>query len=314
MNQHIRTDLTGGRIEGGERIAAWLDGTYDDIIVEWWELSGSFLRTVYNRGTTCTEYHWEPVGTEAWNRLAKMKGQTMNIIKQYFDAKRRHPDLILLFRVGDFYEAFDADASALGKLLGLTITTRDNGFGTMEMAGFPHQCLELYLRRLLQAGQRVAICDPVESVPVASERIAKAGVERVVIEPVPVRPTRFDLSELNNNPAKMIEWLGYDGNVPTVTISKDATYRRGYGYGHHEYETLPVTDTRTLAAFISAYRDELRDAWAKVNPHREPTHKQWLGKLLSELGIKGGSVAARLARAKAARPDLYSDVESKVPA
>ncbi len=66
------TNLTGGKIEGGVRIAAWLDGTYDDLIVEWWALSGSFLRTEYNRGNTCRAYYWEPVGTEAYRRMESL--------------------------------------------------------------------------------------------------------------------------------------------------------------------------------------------------------------------------------------------------
>jgi hypothetical protein len=73
MSQNnIHTELTGGKVEGGVRIAAWLDGNFDEIIVEWWSLSGSFLRTEYDRGWTTTKTYWEPVGTDAWRRLAGM--------------------------------------------------------------------------------------------------------------------------------------------------------------------------------------------------------------------------------------------------
>lgn len=81
-------------------------------------------------------------------------------MQQYQEAKERHPDMLLLFRIGDFYELFDADAQIAAKELGLTVTTRDR---TTVMAGFPHHSLETYLRKLLGAGHRVAICEQVEA-------------------------------------------------------------------------------------------------------------------------------------------------------
>ena len=81
------------------------------------------------------------------------------IMQQYHAAKERHPDMLLLFRMGDFYELFGQDAETAHKLLGLTLTTRDR---TLTMAGFPHHQLEVYLHKLLKEGQRVAICEPVE--------------------------------------------------------------------------------------------------------------------------------------------------------
>jgi hypothetical protein len=98
------------------------------------------------------------------------------VLQQYREAKERHPGMLLLFRMGDFYELFEEDAECAVKLLGLTLTTRDR---TMSMAGFPHHCLESYLRKLLQAGHRVAICEQVsEALP--SEPIHRE-VTRVVI-------------------------------------------------------------------------------------------------------------------------------------
>jgi MutS domain I len=80
------------------------------------------------------------------------------MMQQYREAKERHPDMMLLFRIGDFYELFDADAENAAKILGLTLTTR----GTMPMAGFPHHQLEIYLQKLLKQGCRVAVCDRVD--------------------------------------------------------------------------------------------------------------------------------------------------------
>ena len=80
------------------------------------------------------------------------------LMRQYREARERHPDMLLLFRVGDFYECFDADATRAARELGLTLTTRDK----VTMAGFPHHALEKHLRKLRQAGHRVAICDQVD--------------------------------------------------------------------------------------------------------------------------------------------------------
>lgn len=93
------------------------------------------------------------------------------IMEQYCVAKERHPGMLLLFRMGDFYELFGEDAEAAHKLLGLTLTTRDR---TVTMAGFPHHQLESYLHKLLQQGQRVAICEPVE------ESLARGPIQREV--------------------------------------------------------------------------------------------------------------------------------------
>src|SRR5437899_4061046 len=81
------------------------------------------------------------------------------MMQQYREAKERHPGMLLLFRMGDFYELFDQDAETAAKLLGLTLTSRDK---TIAMAGFPHHQLENYMQKLLRCGHRVAVCDQVE--------------------------------------------------------------------------------------------------------------------------------------------------------
>jgi hypothetical protein len=95
----------------------------------------------------------------------------LGILPQYRAAKERHPGMLLLFRMGDFYELFDDDAQVASKLLGLTLTTRDR---TIDMAGFPHHQLEAYLQKLLQFGKRVAICEPVE------QSLARGPIRREV--------------------------------------------------------------------------------------------------------------------------------------
>ena len=98
-------------------------------------------------------------------------GGNVSIMEQYRTAKERHPGMLLLFRLGDFYELFDEDAETAHKALGLTLTTRDR---TITMAGFPHHQLQAYLHKLLNAGQRVAICEPAE------DSLARGPIRREV--------------------------------------------------------------------------------------------------------------------------------------
>src|SRR5947208_13353179 len=98
------------------------------------------------------------------------------MMQQYRDAKERHPGMLLLFRMGDFYELFDDDAELAARVLGLTLTSRDK---TIPMAGFPHHQLENYLRKLLHLGHRVAVCDQVED-PAVAKGLVKREVTRVV--------------------------------------------------------------------------------------------------------------------------------------
>jgi DNA mismatch repair protein MutS len=98
------------------------------------------------------------------------------MMQQYRDAKERHPGMLLLFRMGDFYELFDADAELAARILGLTLTSRDK---SIPMAGFPHHQLENYLHKLLQSGHRVAVCDQIED-PALAKGLVRREVTRVV--------------------------------------------------------------------------------------------------------------------------------------
>jgi DNA mismatch repair protein MutS len=99
-------------------------------------------------------------------------------MKQYFDVKAKHPDAILLFRVGDFYEMYGEDAVTGSDILGITQTKR-NGEQSIEMAGFPHHALDTYLPRLIRAGKRVAICDQLED-PKMTKKLVKRGITELV--------------------------------------------------------------------------------------------------------------------------------------
>ncbi|MEL7427625.1 MAG: DNA mismatch repair protein MutS, partial [Bacteroidota bacterium] len=100
-------------------------------------------------------------------------------MQQYFQVKAKHPSAILLFRVGDFYETFGEDAVTAAQVLGIVLTSRNNGGSDIELAGFPHHSLDTYLPRLIRAGHRVAICEQLEK-PSKEKKIVKRGVTEIV--------------------------------------------------------------------------------------------------------------------------------------
>src|SRR6476660_3083354 len=102
------------------------------------------------------------------------------LMKQHNAIKSKYPDAILLFRVGDFYETFGQDAITASRVLGITLTKRNNSSATAaELAGFPHHALDAYLHKLVKAGYRVAICDQLED-PKLAKGIVKRGVTEMV--------------------------------------------------------------------------------------------------------------------------------------
>ncbi len=119
------------------------------------------------------------------------------MMKQYYGIKEKHPDAILLFRVGDFYETFSDDAIKTSEILGITLTRRANGAASfVELAGFPHHALDTYLPKLVRAGQRVAICDQLED-PKLTKKIVKRGVTELVTPGVAIDDNVLDHKENN---------------------------------------------------------------------------------------------------------------------
>lgn len=119
------------------------------------------------------------------------------LMKQYFDIKSKHPDAILLFRVGDFYEMYGEDAVAGSEILGIVQTKRANGAAQhVEMAGFPHHALDTYLPKLVRAGRRVAICDQLED-PKMTKKLVKRGVTELVTPGVSINDNVLDHRENN---------------------------------------------------------------------------------------------------------------------
>ena len=119
------------------------------------------------------------------------------LMKQYYSIKTKHPDAILLFRVGDFYETFSEDAIKTANILGITLTKRANGSASfVELAGFPFHALDTYLPKLVRAGQRVAICEQLED-PKATKSIVKRGVTELVTPGVSVNDNILNHKENN---------------------------------------------------------------------------------------------------------------------
>lgn len=119
------------------------------------------------------------------------------LMKQYFDIKSKHPDAILLFRCGDFYETFSKDAIRASEVLGITLTRRANGAAkSVELAGFPHHALDTYLPKLVRAGMRVAICDQLED-PKLTKKLVKRGVTELVTPGVSYSDTTLNHKENN---------------------------------------------------------------------------------------------------------------------
>ena len=119
------------------------------------------------------------------------------LMKQYFEMKAKHPDAVLLFRVGDFYETFSEDAIQASEILGITLTRRANGVAqSVELAGFPHHALDTYLPKLVRAGKRVAICEQLED-PKLTKKLVKRGITELVTPGVSINDNVLNRSENN---------------------------------------------------------------------------------------------------------------------
>lgn len=119
------------------------------------------------------------------------------LMKQYAEMKKKHPDAILLFRVGDFYETFSEDAIAASEILGITLTRRANGKAAyVELAGFPHHALDTYLPKLVRAGKRVAICEQLED-PKLAKTLVKRGITELVTPGVNINDNSLKPRENN---------------------------------------------------------------------------------------------------------------------
>lgn len=130
--------------------------------------------------------------------MAKKDKELTPMMKQFFDFKAKYPEALLLFRCGDFYETYCEDAVTASRILGITLTKRNNGAGVKgdEMAGFPHHALDTYLPKLIRAGKRVAICDQLED-PKLTKKLVKRGITELVTPGVTMSDTVLNYKENN---------------------------------------------------------------------------------------------------------------------
>jgi DNA mismatch repair protein MutS len=146
---------------------------------------------VYERQTLIPSLRYPHLMTE------NQKYVETPLMKQYYSVKAKHPDAILLFRVGDFYETFGEDAIRASGILGITLTRRANGSASfVELAGFPYHALDTYLPRLVRAGQRVAICEQLED-PKLAKKIVKRGITELVTPGVSLNENVLNHKENN---------------------------------------------------------------------------------------------------------------------
>ena len=132
--------------------------------------------------------------------MSKKDNELTPMMKQFFSFKAQHPDAMLLFRCGDFYETYLQDAVDASRILGITLTRRSNGGqqngAATEMAGFPHHALDTYLPKLVRAGRRVAICDQLED-PKLAKKLVKRGITELVTPGVAMTDNVLDYKENN---------------------------------------------------------------------------------------------------------------------
>ncbi len=151
-------------------------------------------------------------------------------MKQYYAIKGKHPDALLLFRVGDFYETFGKDAIKTSEILGIVLTRRANGAASyVELAGFPHHALDTYLPKLVRAGQKVAICDQLED-PKLTKKIVKRGVTELVTPGV-----AFSDKVLNHKENNFLAAIHIQSNQSGVAFLDVSTGEFFTDQGSNEY-------------------------------------------------------------------------------
>lgn len=244
--------------------------------------------------------------TKAYTSIVVAKEKTeSSLMAQYAAIKAKHPDAILLFRVGDFYETFAEDAIKASQILGITLTSRNNGYAAkVELAGIPYHALDTYLPKLVRAGMRVAVCDQLEDPKLVTKGIVKRGVTELITPGVAIGDNVLENKE-NNFLACVHMGRGCTG-VAFLDIS---TGEFLVGEGSNDYvdrllstfkpkEVLFEKGRRTdfMAAFGTQWLTYPFDDWAfGSDSARERLVKHFETHSLKGFGVQGleyGTVAA----------------------
>ena len=181
--------------------------------------------------------------------MAKKSGELTPMMKQFFDLKAKHPDALLLFRCGDFYEPYCDDAVDASRILGITLTRRNNGATQGDaMAGFPHHALDTYLPRLIRAGRRVAICDQLED-PKLTKKLVKRGITELVTPGVVMND-----NVLENNKNNFLCALHFGKSACGISLLDISTGEYLVDEGTFEYVDKLITNFQPKEVIIERGR------------------------------------------------------------
>lgn len=237
--------------------------------------------------------------------MATPKDTETPLMKQYNAIKTKYPDALLLFRVGDFYETFGADAIKTANILGIVLTSRNNGDSKLELAGFPYHSLNTYLPKLVRAGLRVAICDQLEA-PSKEKKIVKRGVTELVTPGV-----TFNDQILDHKSNNFLAAVHFDKNGAGVSFLDISTGEFLVAQGTTEYvdkllhgfkptEVLFQRNNKKqfTELFGSGFYTFCLDDWAFTEDFgRETLQKHFQTKSLKGFGIEEMSLAIAAAGA-----------------
>ena len=202
------------------------------------------------------------------NLMAK-SGEDTPLLKQYFSIKAQHPEALLLYRVGDFYETYSDDALLASKVLGLVLTRRSNGDkGSTEMAGFPHHALESYLQKIVRAGYKVAICDQLEDPNLVKTKLVKRGVTEILTPGIAFGEGMLDSSEHN-----YLAGLNFDGPQCGAAFLDVSTGTFKVAQGSIEYISTLLSSFRPKELVVE--RDVFRTAKEKFSDYYVTPLDEW---------------------------------------
>lgn len=196
-------------------------------------------------------------------------GEDTPLLKQYFSIKAQHPEALLLYRVGDFYETYSDDALLASKVLGLVLTRRSNGDkGSTEMAGFPHHALESYLQKIVRAGYKVAICDQLEDPNIVKTKLVKRGVTEILTPGIAFGEGMLESSEHN-----YLAGLDFDGPQCGAAFLDVSTGTFKVAQGSIEYISTLLSSFRPKELVVE--RDVFRTAKEKFSDYYVTPLDEW---------------------------------------
>ena len=191
------------------------------------------------------------------------------MLKHYFSIKAQHPEALLLYRVGDFYETYSDDAVLASKVLGLVLTRRSNGDkGDTPMAGFPHHAIETYLQKLVSAGHKVAICDQLEDPALCKNKLVKRGVTEILTPGV-----AFSEGMLNQKEHNYLAGLTFDNNVCGAAFLDVSTGTFQVAQGSVEYITTLLASLQPKELVVQ--RDCLKAARERFSDYYISSLDEW---------------------------------------